>query len=176
MQQLRSPPAGGYAIAYLLTRRSLFIGHWGMGIGERGEQGVAIAIRVKTLYPALTQAFQETDMPKPPGKNNTSWQPAWNNGKTRTIRVPVALAEQILEYAYAIDSGLVMDQQMILRVIDSFVESRIAQFHPNQYSRTGSTTSRRWDELRRFRDTVAIANDHTRSGLTLQSDSVIAPR
>src|SRR5204863_8801135 len=117
-------------------------------MGSR-EQGVAIAIKVKTLYPALTQAFQETDMAYPPGKNHTSWQPAWNNGKTKTIRVPVALAEQILEYAYAIDSGLVMDQQMILRVIDSFVESRIAKFHPNQYSRAGSTTSRRWDELRR---------------------------
>lgn len=128
--------------------------YWSLGIGL-WEWGAAIAIKVKTLYPALTQAFQEIDMLKPPGKNHTTWQPAWNNGKTRTIRVPVALAEQILEYAYAIDSGLVMDQQMILQVIDSFVESRIAQFHPNQYSRNGSTTSRRWDELRRFRTAMS---------------------
>lgn len=109
-------------------------------------------------------------MGQPPGKNQTSWQPAWNNGKTRTIRVPVVLAEQILEYAYAIDSGLVMDRQMILRAIDSFVESRIGQFHPNQYSRNGSTTTRRWDELRRFRSAIA------RSELTFQSPGVTAHR
>ncbi|MBN3926109.1 MAG: hypothetical protein HWQ37_23975 [Nostoc sp. NMS4] len=109
-------------------------------------------------------------MEKPPGKNNTTWQPAWNNGKTRTIRVPVILAEQILEYAYAVDSGLVVDQQMILRLIDSFVENRIAEFHPNQHGRTGSTTSRRWDELRRFR--IAIASGiHPKTQLTFESQS-----
>ena len=107
----------------------------------------------------------------PPGKNNTSWQPAWNNGKTRTIRVPVVLAEQILEYAYAVDSGLVVDQQMILRLIDSFVESRIAEFHPNQYSRhSGSTTTRRWDELRRFRTAIA-SGIHPKTELTFESQS-----
>ncbi|MCC5626466.1 hypothetical protein [Nostoc sp. CHAB 5715] len=105
-----------------------------------------------------------------PGQNSTSFPPAWNHGKTQTIRVPVALAEQILEYAYAIDSGHVMDQQMILRAIDSFVESRIAQFHPNQYSSTGSVTSRRWDELRRFRNAIALS--HTADGLTFQSHRV----
>lgn len=122
-------------------------------------------------------------MGQPPGKNNTSWQPAWNNGKTRTIRVPVALAEQILEYAYAVDSGLVMDQQMILRAIDSFVESRIAEFHPNQYSRTGCITSRRWDELRRFRSAmaspaagIASGNHHARSESVSQSAVVTAHR
>ncbi|MDZ8067768.1 MAG: hypothetical protein RMY64_19450 [Nostoc sp. DedQUE08] len=109
-----------------------------------------------------------------PGKNRTSWQPAWNHGKTQSIRVPVALAEEILEYAYAIDSGLVMDRQMILRAIDSFVENRIAEFHPNQHSRTGSTNSRRWDELRKFR--TAIALSHARSELTLQSPGVTAHR
>ena len=106
-----------------------------------------------------------------PGQNSTSFSPAWNHGKTQTIRVPVVLAQQILEYAYAIDSGLVMDQLLILRVIDSFVEERITKFHPNQYSRTGSTTSRRWDELRRFRN--AVADDYRAAdGLTSQSPGV----
>ncbi|WP_190240913.1 hypothetical protein [Nostoc sp. 'Peltigera membranacea cyanobiont' 210A] len=116
----------------------------------------------------MTQAFQKTYMGQPPGKNQTSWQPAWNNGKTRTIRVPVVLAEQILEYAYAVDSGHVMDQQMILRAIDSFVETRIAEFHPNQHGRTGSTTSRRWDELRRFRSAIA-SGIHPNTELTFES-------
>ncbi|MFN6527372.1 hypothetical protein [Nostoc sp. ChiSLP03a] len=109
-----------------------------------------------------------------PGKNRTSWQPAWNHGKTQSIRVPIALAEQILEYAYAVDSGHVMDQQLILRAIDSFVEERIAEFHPNQYSRTGSTTSRRWDELRRFRSAIALS--HAADESTFQSPGVTAHR
>ena len=29
----------------------------------------------------------------------------WNSGKTKTIRVPVVLAERILEYARALDDG-----------------------------------------------------------------------
>ncbi|MDF5706540.1 MAG: hypothetical protein PUP90_02370 [Nostoc sp. S4] len=109
-----------------------------------------------------------------PGTNSTSFPPAWNHGKTQTIRVPIVLAQQILEYAYAIDSGLVMDQHMILQLIDSFVETRIAQFHPNQYSRTGSTTSRRWDELRQFR--TAIASGHAKTQLNFESQKVIARR
>jgi hypothetical protein len=105
-----------------------------------------------------------------PGQNSTSFPPAWNHGKTQTIRVPVALVEQILEYAFAIDSGLVVNQYLFLKTIDSFVEKRIAEFHPNQYSSAGSTTSRRWDELRRFRK--AIASDDARSGLVSQSPGV----
>ncbi|MEH2258316.1 hypothetical protein [Nostoc sp.] len=40
-----------------------------------------------------------------PGKNHTSWQPAWNHGKTQSIRVPVALVPQVLEYARALDGA-----------------------------------------------------------------------
>jgi len=32
---------------------------------------------------------------------------AWKHGKTKTIRVPIALADQILEYGYQLDSGKV---------------------------------------------------------------------
>ncbi|MEH2459134.1 hypothetical protein, partial [Nostoc sp.] len=88
--------------------------------------------------------------------------------------VPIVLAEQILEYAYGVDSGHQMDQQMILRVIDSFVESRISQFHPNQHSRSGSTTSRRWDELRRFRTAMANGAIHPKTELTFQSPKATA--
>ncbi|WP_193196407.1 hypothetical protein [Nostoc sp. MG11] len=112
-----------------------------------------------------------------PGQNSTSFTPAWNHGKTQTIRVPITLAAKILEYARAIDSGLELDQQLILRAIDQFVEMRIAEFHPNQYSRTGSTNSRRWDELRKFRDVVAHGPlDHAADGLVSQSQQAIAHR
>jgi hypothetical protein len=32
-------------------------------------------------------------------------QSSWNSGVTKTIRVPIVLADQILEYARALDSG-----------------------------------------------------------------------
>ena len=42
-------------------------------------------------------------------KGNTAtlkpYQAKWNSGQTRTIRVPVVLADQVLEYAHKLDSG-----------------------------------------------------------------------
>lgn len=111
------------------------------------------------------------------GRNSTTWEKgsSWNQGKTQSIRVPVTLASKIMSYARVIDSGIEPDQQLILRAIDSFVESRITQYHPNQYSCTGSTTSRRWDELRRFRSAIALGTiDHARSKSTSQSQRAIA--
>ena len=95
-----------------------------------------------------------------PGQNSTSWQSTWNHGKTQTIRVPIALASQILSYAKALDQGLIyLDeaqcQQTILKAIDQFVEMRLSNFHPNQYACIPSTNTRRWDELRRLRNLIA---------------------
>ncbi len=36
-------------------------------------------------------------------------QPKWKSGQTRTIRVPVVLAEQLLEIAHRLDSGESID-------------------------------------------------------------------
>jgi hypothetical protein len=104
-----------------------------------------------------------------PGKNDTSWQPGWNHGKTQMLRVPIALAPQILDYARALDSGINMKQQIILQFIDQFVEVRKSQFHPNQYSRTASLHVRRWDELRKFREMIATDSIAARSGSTPES-------
>ncbi|MFB2770359.1 hypothetical protein ACE1AT_13870 [Pelatocladus sp. BLCC-F211] len=95
------------------------------------------------------------------GRRKTTWGNSWNHGETKVIRVPAALESQIMEYARAIDSGLVPScdqeqlQKAILLVIDKFVQERSQQFHPNQYSRTASTHTRRWDELRKFRNAIA---------------------
>lgn len=35
----------------------------------------------------------------------TKWESKWNSGSTRTIRVPVVLADQVLTYARQIDQG-----------------------------------------------------------------------
>ena len=111
------------------------------------------------------------------GRRGTTWQTQWNHGNTKHIRVPIALEPQIIEFARALDSGQVLLdrevlQKEILLLIDGFVEQRITQFHPNQHSHTGSVTSRRWDELRRFRDAVAVL--HAADGLTFQSPRAIA--
>jgi hypothetical protein len=48
-------------------------------------------------------------MPNP--NPNTSglkfYKTNWKHGKTKTIRVPIALADQILEYGYQLDGGKV---------------------------------------------------------------------
>lgn len=41
--------------------------------------------------------------------NLKSYQPKWKSGKTRTIRVPIAIAEQILEVARQLDKGISLD-------------------------------------------------------------------
>ena len=38
-------------------------------------------------------------------KNLKKYQPKWNKGKTRTIRVPIALADELLEIAHRLDAG-----------------------------------------------------------------------
>ena len=51
-------------------------------------------------------------MANPKGNLDTlkPYQSKWNSGKTRTIRVPEALADQVLEYARKLDSGESLSQ------------------------------------------------------------------
>ena len=39
------------------------------------------------------------------GRRSTTWKPTWKHGKTRTIRVPIVLAESILNLARILDQG-----------------------------------------------------------------------
>jgi hypothetical protein len=114
------------------------------------------------------------------GRKKSTWGNSWQHGATKVIRIPAALENEILEYARALDSGQVaIDteqlQKAILLSIDSFVETRALNFHPNQYSRKASTHTRRWDELRKFRQMVASGSiDHrAKSKSTAQSQSGI---
>ncbi|MBD2773179.1 hypothetical protein [Iningainema tapete] len=73
------------------------------------------------------------------GRNSTSWEPTWKHGKTKTIRVPITLADQILEYARAIDAKSPPDQENlaigrcevfqwhILQILDEFIEVKRKQ-------------------------------------------------
>ena len=95
------------------------------------------------------------------GRRSTTWKNNWKHGKTKPIRVPSVLANQIMEYAVALDSGNAHHvsqeelQKTFLLAIDTFVQQRLEKFHPNQYACTGSTNTRRWDELRKFRNSIA---------------------
>jgi len=44
-------------------------------------------------------------MPRGGARQNSGPSPNWRHGKTRTIRVPIALADQILELAKKLDEG-----------------------------------------------------------------------
>jgi len=45
--------------------------------------------------------------PNPNTSGLKSFKSAWKHGRTKTIRVPIALADQILEYGYELDGGKV---------------------------------------------------------------------
>lgn len=52
-------------------------------------------------------------MPNPKGnvQTLTKYRPKWKSGETRTIRVPVILADQILGYAHQLDEGAIAPNQ-----------------------------------------------------------------
>ena len=43
--------------------------------------------------------------PNPQLSNLSSYKPKWKSGQTKTIRVPEAIAEQVLSIAHVIDEG-----------------------------------------------------------------------
>lgn len=52
-------------------------------------------------------------MANPKGNEATlkKFQPKWHSGETRTIRVPVALADQILDYAHNLDEAVTQENE-----------------------------------------------------------------
>lgn len=52
-------------------------------------------------------------MPNPKGNPATleKYEAKWKHGKTRTIRVPIALADEILDYAHQLDEGKAITTQ-----------------------------------------------------------------
>lgn len=39
------------------------------------------------------------------GRRSTTWSPAWNLGKTKVIRIPEAIADELMEIARHLDNG-----------------------------------------------------------------------
>jgi hypothetical protein len=93
------------------------------------------------------------------GRNSTTWTPKWKHGETKTIRVPVALADEILDYAKSLDKVgqsvekqdlLKIYQEVILKAIDTYIDYKGKNYHPNQNSKELNINTRSWDELRKF--------------------------
>lgn len=48
------------------------------------------------------------------GRTSGTWDAKWQMGKTKAIRIPLAISEEILEIAKALDSGRTKDAKKIL--------------------------------------------------------------
>lgn len=90
------------------------------------------------------------------GRNASTWAAGWNSGATKVIRVPEVLADEIMNYARALDNGESLlqgnEREIILNAIARFIELRAAQRHANQFTqgKEFSTQARTWDELKKF--------------------------
>lgn len=104
-------------------------------------------------------AIQDFDMNKG-GRTSTTWGTGstWRNREIKTIRVPVALADEIMEYAKALDAGIAVSHgnttEIILKAITSYIEYKRKIYHPNQNSKQLDISTRSWDEMRRFQKLV----------------------
>lgn len=92
-------------------------------------------------------------------RNSTTWQPGWNSGTTKLVRIPIALESPVMAYARDLDKFAslsdvpqrVRDISLILEAIAKYIDYKRANYHPNQNSRELDITTRSWDELRKFK-------------------------
>lgn len=50
-------------------------------------------------------------MPRGGSREGAGGRFKWNHGKTKTIRVPIELADKILEYAHKLDDGAIIEHE-----------------------------------------------------------------
>ena len=65
---------------------------------------------MKPLVPPIQLYLSNKKTMRNPNPNISGlkpYKPTWKHGKTKTIRVPIALADQILEYGYQLDGSKV---------------------------------------------------------------------
>lgn len=95
-------------------------------------------------------------------------QPKWKLGQTKTIRVPIVIAEQLLEIAHRLDEGaspisdlthdtkpIKTTQEVLLNAVNNFIELKRAEWGKNPAQKGEfSTTSRAWDVFQQFKQLV----------------------
>ena len=99
-------------------------------------------------------------------RTSTTWNKgsSWQYGKTTVIRVPEVLRDQILGYARAVDGNIFIgtniasnrgdvffEQQVVLVALAQYIEWKRQNYHPNQNASHLDTSTRAWDELRKFK-------------------------
>ena len=67
------------------------------------------------VYDAVSESKTMPRGGKRPGAGS---KPTWKNGKTKTIRVPIAIAEEILELAKELDDKGVIERDTDSKVLD----------------------------------------------------------
>ncbi|PHJ57382.1 hypothetical protein VF14_24565 [Nostoc linckia z18] len=96
------------------------------------------------------------------GRTSTTWEggSTWRSGKTKLIRVPEAIADEVMRCAREIDAGKAVlhgnRADIVESAIADYIKMRQGNRHPNQHSKGKqlNTRSRTWDELRLFREWV----------------------
>lgn len=98
------------------------------------------------------------------GRTETTWESGstWNSGETTTIRVPIALKGQILDYARVVDSKLITNESDkipyqhgdFLQIIDRYIAWRIKNYRATKKSFKPDITARAWDELRKLQKLI----------------------
>ena len=94
------------------------------------------------------------------GRTRTTWAAAstWRTGKTQTIRVPVALAGEIMEYARQLDLDTAVshdnEAKIILQAIDKYIAWRRQNYRATPSAKEPDFMARTWDELRKFQKFV----------------------
>ena len=90
------------------------------------------------------------------GRTSTTWANSWLSGKTKNIRIPEVLENEVIAYARARDKGQSLLQgnsrDTILAAFSEYRKLRGIERHPNQHSlgRELDVKARTWDELRKF--------------------------
>jgi hypothetical protein len=74
--------------------------------------------------------FREVGMPRGGVRSNSGAKGKWKHGKTKLIRVPEELADQILEYAHKLDENAKIESETESKAdpslgLDSVMESKV---------------------------------------------------
>ncbi|XHR80596.1 MAG: hypothetical protein ACFKPT_20340 [Gloeotrichia echinulata GP01] len=91
------------------------------------------------------------------GRRKTTWNSGsqWKSGATKTIRIPIALSTEIMEYARRLDEGVAVPEgNKILDAIDSYISWRRENYRSTPNAKEPDITARTWDELRKFQKFV----------------------
>jgi hypothetical protein len=100
---------------------------------------------------ALLQAIAYLMTMSKGGRRSTTWGNSWKHGKTTVIRVPEALADEIIEYARQLDEGDCVLQGNIGELLDEFIELKRQQKIDSKRGELSRDT-RSWDMFNQFEE------------------------